>query len=154
MEAVPQEPEGTRRHARSDVQHLFRWTRSRAQDVAAMAPEVHAAVALRVLPAEPDESWFILVLLDDRGRGRVQELLSRVDAVRERVQEHGWEGHDGLGRGLHLQYSGLRDDRGDGNPAGSGLSPARGDPQRDDVRRADARATHGEGPGDWGCQAG
>ena len=103
-----------------------------------LAREVHAAVAVGLLPAEPRQPRLVLLRLDELGRDRLAEFLPRLDGVPERLQEPGRARHGQLGRGLHLQHLRLRHDRRDGAAAGSRLPSAGGDPRRDAARRPQA----------------
>ena len=82
---------------RSDDDDLFGGTRRDAHAHRRMARQVHAAVAVGLLPAEPQRARRLLVLLDHRGRDPVEEVLPGVDVVPQRLQERRRPGHHRIG---------------------------------------------------------
>ena len=86
----------------------------------------------------------VLVLLDHRGRGRLEELLSRLDVVPERLQEPRRSRHDGLGLRLHLQALRLRLHRRAGTAPGSRVPSARSDSLGHALWRASPPRTEGQ----------
>ena len=80
----------------------------------------------------------LLVLLDDRGRSRVAQLLSGLVQARERLQEDGRPRDDRIRFRVHLSDLRLRLHQRVRDAAGGRLPSARGDSGRDDERRAHA----------------
>jgi hypothetical protein len=101
-------------------------------------------VALGVLPAEPRRARRLLVRLDDRGRGGVEEVLPGVDELPERLQERRRPRHDRLGFGLHLPDLRLRLHPRARDAAGSRVPPARGHPLGHAARRRGAARAQGQ----------
>ena len=89
-------------HDRSDVHDLRSQPRPDARNARRMARQIHSAVALEVLSAQPRSPRLVLVQLDDAGRDRMEEQLPALDGVRQRVQESRRASHYRVGFGLHL----------------------------------------------------
>ena len=65
---VPRAPEGEPRHVRSDVQHLRRVTRPDARAQRRLAPDLHHAAAVELLPEHARQPRLVLLRLDHRER--------------------------------------------------------------------------------------
>ena len=126
------------RDPRSHHDCVPRESRCRAEAERGLARKVHPAFPLGVLFALSREPWLVLLRLDELGRSGVAQLLSRVDGLPQRLQEHGRPGHGQLGRGVHLQHLRLLHHRGDGAFAGGGVPSPRGDQGRHPSRGAGA----------------
>ncbi len=133
---VPRAPEGEPRHLRSDVQHLRRVARPDAGAQRRLAPDLHDAAAVELLPEHARQPRLVLLRLDHRERSRVEELLPALHAADQRLQEHGRPHHRRHRLGLHLQDLRLRLHRGARADARGRLPAARDHPLGDDVRRA------------------
>ena len=145
---VPRAPEGEPRHLRSDVQHLRRVARPDARAQRRLAPDLHDAAAVELLPEHARQPRLVLLRLDHRERGRVEELLSALHAADQRLQEHGRPRHRRHRLGLHLEDLRLRLHRGARADARGRLPAARDHPLGDDVGREDAVRAEGRGAAD------
>ena len=86
----------------------------------------------------------LLVRLDHRRRDRVEELLSRVDVVPERLQERRRPRHHGIRLRVHLSDLRLRLHPRARDAAGSRLPSARSHSLGDALRRRDAARAEGQ----------
>ena len=148
VDRVPGAPEGEPRHLRSDVQHLRRVTRPDARAQRRLAPDLHDAAAVELLPEHARQPRLVLLRLDHRERGGVEELLSALHAADQRLQEHGRPRHRRHRLGLHLEDLRLRLHRGARADARGRLPAARDHPLGDDVGRQDAVRAEGRGRAD------
>src|SRR4029078_2782742 len=133
---------------RPDVQHLRRVARPDAGAQRRLASDLHDAAAVELLPEYAPQPRLVLLRLDDRERGGLEEFLPALHAADQRLQEHGQPRHDRYGFGIHLENLRLRLYRGARAAARGGLLAARGDSLGDDVGRGDAVRTEGRDAAD------
>ncbi len=126
VEGVPRGAPQARHGVRSDADDLLGRPRPDEVPQRRVARQVHAAVAHGLLLAEPRQSRLLLVLLDDRGRSRVAQLLPGVVQADERLQEDGRPRDHRLRLGLHLSDLRLRLHQRARDAAGSRFPSARG----------------------------
>ena len=72
---------GPRLHHRPDADHLRGQPRPDAGAARGVARRLHPAVAVGLLPAQPRRARLLLVLLDHRGRGRLEGELPALDGA-------------------------------------------------------------------------
>ena len=123
---------------RSDDDHLFGKPRRDAHAQRRLARQVHAALTVGLLHAEPPGARVVLVRLDDGRRSGVAQLLSRVDVVLERLQKRRRPRDHRLGFRIHLSDLRLRLYQRVRDAAGGRFPSARSDSIGDAVRRRGA----------------